>query len=100
MRGAPRGGAGVTIPRVAQAQYDAGPPVPDGQPLEPGDLVFFGTDTSNVDHVGIVVSGAGEMVDAPHTGAEVRQEPFPTTPGAAFGLLTYLGATRPAGSVQ
>ena len=90
--------AGVTIPRVAQAQYDAGPPVPAGQPLEPGDLVFFGADTSDVEHVGIVVSGAGEMVDAPYTGAEVREEPFPTTPGAAFGQLTYLGAARPAAS--
>ena len=87
--------AGVGLPRVAQAQYDAGPPVPAGQPLEPGDLVFFGDSTTSVDHVGIVV-GAGEMVDAPYTGAVVRIEPFPTRPGAAFGQLTYLGATRPA----
>ena len=87
--------AGVGLPRVAQAQYDAGPPVPAGQPLEPGDLVFFGDSTTSVDHVGIVVS-AGEMVDAPYTGAVVRVEPFPTSPGAPFGQLTYLGATRPA----
>lgn len=36
------------------------------------------------------------MVDAPYTGADVRVEPFPATVGAAFGGLTYLGATRPA----
>ena len=60
--------AGIQLPRIAQAQYDAGPPVPAGQPLQPGDLVFFGADTSHVDHVGIVINQT-EMVDAPHTGA-------------------------------
>ncbi len=79
--------AGISLPRVAQAQYDAGPHVPAGQPLEPGDLVFFGSDPSNVDHVGIVVNQS-EMVDAPHTGALVRTEPF--------DWPDYLGATRPA----
>ena len=34
--------AGITLPRVAQDQYDAGPQLPPGTPLEPGDLVFFG----------------------------------------------------------
>jgi hypothetical protein len=38
------------------------------------------------------------MIDAPYTGPEVREEPFPTVTGAAFGDLTYLGATRPAAS--
>jgi cell wall-associated NlpC family hydrolase len=63
--------AGVTLPRVAQDQFDAGPPVATGDELAPGDLVFFGTGTTAVDHVGIYV-GAGEMIDAPHTGALVR----------------------------
>ena len=36
------------------------------------------------------------MVDAPYTGADVRVEPFPTTVGARFGDLTYVGATMPA----
>jgi cell wall-associated NlpC family hydrolase len=79
--------AGVHLPRVAQDQYDAGPPLPDGASLEPGDLVFFGSSTRAVDHVGIVVS-TGEMVDAPHTGAVVRVEPI-----FSHG---YVGATRPA----
>jgi cell wall-associated NlpC family hydrolase len=81
--------AGIGLPRVAQAQYDAGPPVPAGQPLQPGDLVFFGADPADVTHVGIVVS-PGEMVDAPHTGAVVRIEPY--------SWPDYLGATRPAGA--
>ena len=63
--------AGITLPRVAQDQFDAGPPVPAGSPVEPGDLVFFGDGPSAVDHVGIYV-GEGEMIDAPHTGAVVR----------------------------
>jgi cell wall-associated NlpC family hydrolase len=81
--------AGVPLPRVAQDQYDAGPPVPAGQPLQPGDLVFFGADPSHIEHVGIVVS-PGEMVDAPHTGAVVRIEPY--------SWPDFLGATRPAGA--
>ncbi|MGH3779632.1 MAG: NlpC/P60 family protein, partial [Pseudonocardiaceae bacterium] len=35
--------AGVTLPRTAEAQFRAGPRVPDGQPLLPGDLVFYGS---------------------------------------------------------
>lgn len=87
--------AGITLPRTAQEQYDAGPHVPPGATLEPGDLVFFGQSPSDVEHVGIVVR-EGEMVDAPHPGTVVRTEPFPTTIGAAFGEQRYLGATRPA----
>jgi cell wall-associated NlpC family hydrolase len=78
--------AGIQLPRTAQAQYDAGPPVPLGEPLQPGDLIFFGADAAHVDHVGILIN-AGEMIDAPHTGALVRIEPYHWT--------DYLGATRP-----
>jgi cell wall-associated NlpC family hydrolase len=81
--------AGIALPRVAQAQYDAGPLLPAGAQLEPGDLVFFGAGPADVTHVGIVV-GAGEMVDAPHTGAVVRIEPY--------AWPDYLGATRPSSS--
>jgi cell wall-associated NlpC family hydrolase len=86
--------AGVAIPRVAQDQFDAGPAVLEGDPLEPGDLVFFGSGPGGVSHVGLYIGG-GDMIDAPHTGAFVRIEPTPTTPGAAFGSDIYVGATRP-----
>ena len=46
--------AGIQLPRTAQEQYDAGPLVPAGEQLEPGDLVFFGNDPNNVSHVGIL----------------------------------------------
>jgi cell wall-associated NlpC family hydrolase len=90
--------AGVTIPRVAQDQFDAGPQLPSGAPLEPGDLVFFGGGPTDVGHVGLYVGvqgGQAVMVDAPHTGADVRLDAFPTTLGAAFGSDVYVGATRP-----
>ncbi|MDA8358429.1 MAG: NlpC/P60 family protein, partial [Actinomycetota bacterium] len=92
--------AGIAIPRVAQDQYDAGPQVPLGDPLEPGDLVFFGSSDTAVDHVGLYVGtegGQAVMVDAPYTGADVRVEPFPTTIGASWGTETVIGFTQPAG---
>lgn len=87
--------AGISLPRTAQEQYDAGPHLPASAQLQPGDLVFFGQSTSAVEHVGIVVA-PGEMVDAPHTGTVVQVEPFPTTLGAQWGEEVYAGATRPA----
>ena len=86
--------AGITLPRVAQAQFDAGAVVPPGQPIVAGDLVFFGRGPRRVEHVGLVV-GPGLMVDAPRAGAVVRLEGFPTRVGAWWGDEVLLGATRP-----
>jgi cell wall-associated NlpC family hydrolase len=91
--------AGVALPRVAQDQFNAGPHLPAGAALQPGDLVFFGASASAVSHVGIyagVRDGQAVIVDAPHTGADVRVEAFPATPGAPWGSDIYLGATRPS----
>ncbi|MFC0432246.1 C40 family peptidase [Kutzneria buriramensis] len=82
--------AGISLPRTAQTQYDAGPRVPAGQPLLPGDLVFFGT-PSNVHHVGLYIGG-GLMIDAPDFGQHVKSEPYTET--------GFLGATRPAGTTR
>ena len=90
--------AGVALPRTAQEQYDAGPPIPANAPLQPGDLVFFGSGPTDVSHVGIYVGvqdGKAVMVDAPHTGAEVRVEPFPATVGARWGDEVLVGASAP-----
>ena len=91
--------AGVALPRVAQDQYDATPKLVPGTPLAPGDLVFFGSGPRGVDHVGLfvgIVGGRDVMVDAPYSGADIRADAFPATPGAAFGDLVFVGATRPA----
>ncbi len=77
--------AGIRLPRTAQAQYDHGPSLPHGEEFQPGDLVFFGTDTAHIVHVGIATSRT-DMIDAPHTGALTRLEPI-------SGDL--VGATRP-----
>jgi cell wall-associated NlpC family hydrolase len=69
--------------------------VPAGAPLEPGDLVFFGLGPNDVTHVGIYVGG-GQIVDAPHAGADVRVEQAPTTPGAPWGQDRLVGITDPA----
>jgi cell wall-associated NlpC family hydrolase len=78
--------AGIQLPRVAQDQYNATTKVPLNA-LEPGDLVFFGTSTSEITHVGIFVGG-DMMIDAPHIGAFVRQEDYRWS--------DLVGATQPS----
>jgi cell wall-associated NlpC family hydrolase len=80
--------AGLTLPRTAQQQYDATTQLPSATDLAPGDLVFFGDGPSGVEHVGIAL-GDGRMVDAPHTGTDVRIEAIDFSPG------WFVGATRP-----
>ncbi len=73
------GKAGVYLAHYTGDQWNEGTHVTN---LQPGDLVFFGSDHY---HVGIYV-GNGEMIDAPHSGANVREEPL-------WG--DYSGAVRP-----
>ncbi len=90
--------AGTQLPRVAQEQYDATTKLPPGDPLQPGDLVFFGQSTIDITHVGIyagIQGGHPVMVDAPHTGADVRDEPFPDVVGQSWGTERFVGATVP-----
>jgi len=80
--------SGIALPHNAAAQWYAGTHVPIDQ-LQPGDLVFFATnlnDPSTIHHVGIYI-GNGQMIDAPHTGAEVRVE--------SYNWPDYIGAVRP-----
>lgn len=86
--------AGVTLPRVAAEQWYAGVHVPRDE-LQPGDLVFFATDTSDpatIEHVGIYVGG-GAMIDSPHTGSVIRFDPI-----EGFNP-SYIGAVRPYSTV-
>lgn len=77
--------AGITIPRTAQTQYNAGPLLPPGTPLGPGDLVFFSAIPGRITHVGIAIS-ATDMINAPYTGAAIRVDP----------IGRYADASRPA----
>ncbi|WP_338672645.1 bifunctional lytic transglycosylase/C40 family peptidase [Streptomyces sp. SCSIO 30461] len=81
--------AGIRIPRVAQAQYDAGPHVSRGTQLAPGDLLFFGTGPRSITHVSIY-TGGGQAIDAPRPGTVVRESP------ARADSPSFQGATRPS----
>ncbi len=59
-------GAQVTLPRTAQAQYNAAKKVSYSN-LEKGDLVFFGGSSVSISHVGLYV-GNGKMIDAQNRG--------------------------------
>ncbi|MEU6549344.1 C40 family peptidase, partial [Streptomyces sp. NPDC046915] len=61
--------AGVTLPRAAREQADAGTPVALSE-AQPGDLVIFFQDAG---HVGLY-SGNGMMIHAPGQGAYIREE--------------------------
>ncbi|WP_437018292.1 NlpC/P60 family protein [Streptomyces sp. enrichment culture] len=78
---------GITLPRVANDQYNAGPH-PKRDELLPGDLVFFSddlTDSRAIRHVGMYVGG-GYMINAPRPGAVIRFDRIDTP--------DYFGATR------
>ncbi len=84
--------AGVVVPRVANDQWQSEPHVALDQ-LVLGDLVFFGVG-DDAEHVGIYI-GDSAMVDAPHTGADVRIDTFTDVVGAAWGNQVLLGAADP-----
>ncbi len=66
--------AGVTLPRVAAQQYWAGTQLPVRQ-AQPGDLLFWGYDTSNpatIHHVAMYL-GNGRMVEAANQTVPLRQ---------------------------
>ncbi|MFE0024119.1 C40 family peptidase [Amycolatopsis sp. NPDC059021] len=78
--------AGISLPRTAQLQYNAGPRVSAGDHIQPGDLVFFGTSGSAVTHVGIAVTPT-TMVNAPDFGQPIQVSPLGRN---------LVGVTRPA----
>lgn len=85
--------AGIQLPRTAGEQWAATRQfqVPLSQ-AKPGDLVFFVTDGSTADpgHVGIYL-GNGMMINAPHTGANVRYEQMTDS----YWKAEFLGVTDP-----
>jgi cell wall-associated NlpC family hydrolase len=74
--------AGVSLPHNAAMQQSDVPSV-SLSALQPGDLIFFG---SPAFHVGIYIGG-GNMIQAPHTGADVEITPV--------SYMSPSGAGRP-----
>jgi cell wall-associated NlpC family hydrolase len=73
---------GVSLPHSSQSQYASTTHVSTSA-LQPGDLLFY---YSDIHHVAIY-SGGGMMIEAPHTGASVREVPMRTS--------DLVGASRP-----
>jgi len=81
--------AGISIPRNSRAQYSALPKV-SSDDLKPGDLVFWGSDSSDpdsIEHVAIYLGG-NKVVQAPQSGDVVKVS------GMWWG--GYVGAVRPS----
>jgi cell wall-associated NlpC family hydrolase len=74
--------AGVYLDHYTGSQWNEGAHVSRDQ-LQPGDLVFFGSD---LHHVGLYI-GNGNMIEAPYTGANVRI--------SSYARSDYAGAVRP-----
>lgn len=67
--------AGVNLPRVTYDQVNAGTAVKSVSQLQPGDLLFTVPGSAGPEHVGMYI-GNNEVIDAPHTGAQVRIKPL------------------------
>jgi hypothetical protein len=89
---------GITLPRTSRQQWYAGARVWNVADMLPGDLVFYAYNTADpatIHHVGIYI-GAGNMIDAPYTGANVRITPF--LRGDFIGAVRPTTAATPAGT--
>jgi cell wall-associated NlpC family hydrolase len=74
---------GIELPRVSYQQATAGRPVASLDQAKPGDILAFG---NPVDHVAIYI-GNGKMIEAPHTGLDVRVTDVYKTPTAIRRVL-------------
>ncbi|MBV9097835.1 MAG: peptidoglycan-binding protein [Frankiaceae bacterium] len=94
--------AGITTPRVAADQYGTGVSVPLDK-AQAGDLLFYASDVAKpatIYHV-VMYLGAGQIIDAPYTGAYVGTRalwtqnllPVAWRPVASLLLPTKPGAT-------
>jgi gamma-D-glutamyl-L-lysine dipeptidyl-peptidase len=75
---------GITIPRDADAQFQAGRPVTLAD-ARPGDLIFYGV--SHVHHVAMYL-GHGQMIESPNSASEVHISPVRT--GDFAGVRSFL----------
>lgn len=87
-----RNALGIELPRVSRDMARTGALVADRSQLVEGDLVFFGKDGSDVDHVGIYL-GEGKFVHAPRTGRDVTVSRL----DSGYWATKYLQGRRVAG---
>lgn len=60
----------INLSHSSQEQYNSSTKISKKE-VKKGDLVFFGRGKSNISHVAMCL-GADKMIEAPHTGAQVR----------------------------
>ena len=80
--------AGVALPRTADSQFRALPPVPPSQEPRLGDLVFYGSPATRIHHVGLYL-GNGLMINAPTEGQAIQIHTYHSRGD------DYAGAGRP-----
>ena len=79
---------GISLPHNAQRQYYSVSTKVSYDDLQAGDLVFFGSSTSSIHHVGIYV-GNGKYLHAPQSGSSVQVS-------SLSARSDFAGAVRPA----
>ena len=79
---------GINLTRVSRDQYAKNGTYVSKNELQPGDLVFFGTN-GVVGHVGIYV-GDGKMIHSPSTGKSIMYASIETN----YYITHYIGAKR------
>lgn len=83
------GKAGIHLDHYTGSQWNQGKRISSRADLQPGDLMFFATDTSNeatIHHVALYI-GNGQMIEAPYTGEVVRV--------SSADRSDFIGGTRP-----
>lgn len=90
---------GYDLPRLSADQARSGRPIASMADAQPGDLLAWNNSSRNngADHIAIYV-GHGKMIEAPHTGAQVRLVDVPSTPDYIRRILpdTANGSTSRA----
>ena len=83
---------GISMPHFTGYQWNLGRRLQPGEPLEPGDLVFFHMRSYGPGHEGMYI-GDGLFIHAPHSGDVVKVSSL-ESPAYALG---YVGAVRVSG---
>ncbi len=80
---------GIKLPRTADQQYRFAKPI---KTPSPGDLVFWLDGTGHATHVALYL-GNGQVLSAPHTGAQVHDQPIFNLAGhtRVYGRVPALG---------